>query len=96
MRAMRDKRQIEAMYYLSPLQEGLLFHRVADGEADPYLYERGRKRSVGMRFFGPRSSGRGSIGHYKLCGATSICPFIGTISVVCPSPIGRKPSKRSS
>ncbi|WP_080888220.1 non-ribosomal peptide synthetase [Nitrospira japonica] len=38
---MRDKKQIEAMYYLSPLQEGLLFHRVAEGEADPYWYQYG-------------------------------------------------------
>ncbi|MBS0151276.1 MAG: amino acid adenylation domain-containing protein [Nitrospira sp.] len=38
---MRDKSQIEAMYYLSPLQEGLLFHRVAEGEADPYWYQYG-------------------------------------------------------
>ncbi len=28
--------EIEAMYYLSPLQEGLLFHHVAEGVADPY------------------------------------------------------------
>ncbi len=30
------KNEIEAMYYLSPLQEGLLFHHVAEGVADPY------------------------------------------------------------
>ena len=36
---MRDNHQIEAMYYLSPLQEGLLFHRMADAAADPYLYQ---------------------------------------------------------
>jgi hypothetical protein len=36
---MRDKQQIEAMYYLSPLQQGLLFHRLADAEADPYFYQ---------------------------------------------------------
>lgn len=36
---MRDKHQIEAMYYLSPLQQGLLFHRLADAEADPYFYQ---------------------------------------------------------
>ena len=36
---MRDKQQIEAMYYLSPLQQGLLFHRLADATADPYFYQ---------------------------------------------------------
>ncbi|MGC3975785.1 MAG: condensation domain-containing protein [Nitrospira sp.] len=36
---MSDKQQIEAMYYLSPLQQGLLFHRLADQAADPYLYQ---------------------------------------------------------
>jgi len=34
---MQDKKNIESMYYLSPLQEGLLFHRVAEGETDPYF-----------------------------------------------------------
>lgn len=36
---MRDKPQIEAMYYLSPLQQGLLYHRLADAAADPYFYQ---------------------------------------------------------
>lgn len=36
---MRDNHQIEAMYYLSPLQQGLLFHRLADAAADPYFYQ---------------------------------------------------------
>ena len=34
---MHDRKQIESMYYLSPLQEGLLFHRVAEGATDPYF-----------------------------------------------------------
>ena len=29
---MRNNHQIEAMYYLSPLQQGLLFHRLADAK----------------------------------------------------------------
>jgi amino acid adenylation domain-containing protein len=36
---MRDNQHIEAMYYLSPLQQGLLFHRLADPAADPYFYQ---------------------------------------------------------
>ncbi|WP_447963615.1 amino acid adenylation domain-containing protein [Nitrospira sp. Ecomares 2.1] len=36
---MRDKPDIESMYYLSPLQQGLLFHRIADAGADPYFYQ---------------------------------------------------------
>jgi hypothetical protein len=32
-----DKRDIESIYYLSPLQEGLLFHAVSDAERDPYF-----------------------------------------------------------
>jgi len=36
---MRDKSNIESMYYLSPLQQGLLFHRIADGGEDPYFYQ---------------------------------------------------------
>ncbi|BCA53908.1 hypothetical protein W02_10480 [Nitrospira sp. KM1] len=35
----RDKPRIEAMYYLSPLQQGLLFHRITDAGADPYFYQ---------------------------------------------------------
>ena len=37
MEVMHDRKQIESMYYLSPLQEGLLFHRVAEGATDPYF-----------------------------------------------------------
>jgi hypothetical protein len=36
---MHDKSHIEAMYYLSPLQQGLLFHRLADAASDPYFYQ---------------------------------------------------------
>ena len=36
---MRDKANIESMYYLSPLQEGLLFHRIADADGDPYFFQ---------------------------------------------------------
>ena len=36
---MRDNQHIEAMYYLSPLQQGLLFHRLADPAGDPYFYQ---------------------------------------------------------
>ncbi|MCW5799617.1 MAG: amino acid adenylation domain-containing protein [Nitrospira sp.] len=36
---MPDNQHIEAMYYLSPLQQGLLFHRLADPAADPYFYQ---------------------------------------------------------
>lgn len=36
---MRDKSNIESMYYLSPLQQGLLFHRIADAGEDPYFYQ---------------------------------------------------------
>ncbi|ODT45361.1 MAG: non-ribosomal peptide synthetase, partial [Nitrospira sp. SCN 59-13] len=36
---MPDNQHIEAMYYLSPLQQGLLFHRLSDAAADPYFYQ---------------------------------------------------------
>lgn len=36
---MRDKPDIESMYYLSPLQQGLLFHWIADAGEDPYFYQ---------------------------------------------------------
>jgi amino acid adenylation domain-containing protein len=32
-----DKLDIESIYYLSPLQEGLLFHAVSDADRDPYF-----------------------------------------------------------
>ncbi len=34
---MQNKKDLEAMYYLSPLQHGLLFHAVSDEGADPYF-----------------------------------------------------------
>lgn len=46
---MRDKPQIEAMYYLSPLQQGLLFHCLADASADPYLYQYAYRLSGDLR-----------------------------------------------
>lgn len=36
---MRDKPQIDAMYYLSPLQQGLLYHCLDDAAEDPYFYQ---------------------------------------------------------
>ncbi|MCC2652306.1 MAG: putative Multi-domain non-ribosomal peptide synthetase, partial [Microvirga sp.] len=35
------KKDIESIYYLSPLQEGLLFHHVSEAETDPYFYQYG-------------------------------------------------------
>lgn len=38
---MSKKKDIESIHYLSPLQEGLLFHAVSDAEADPYFTQTG-------------------------------------------------------
>jgi amino acid adenylation domain-containing protein len=38
---MSKKKDIDSIYYLSPLQEGLLFHAVSDAEADPYFTQTG-------------------------------------------------------
>jgi len=38
---MSKKKDIESIYYLSPLQEGLLFHAVSDAAADPYFTQTG-------------------------------------------------------
>ncbi|MFO0777382.1 MAG: amino acid adenylation domain-containing protein [Nitrospira sp.] len=38
---MSKKKDIESIHYLSPLQEGLLFHAVSDGAADPYFTQTG-------------------------------------------------------
>ena len=38
---MSKKKDIESIHYLSPLQEGLLFHAVADAAADPYFTQTG-------------------------------------------------------
>ncbi|CAE6741586.1 non-ribosomal peptide synthetase [Nitrospira defluvii] len=46
---MRDKPQIEAMYYLSPLQQGLLFHCLADAADDPYFYQYAYRLSGDLR-----------------------------------------------
>ena len=36
-----NKKDIEAIYYLSPLQQGLLFHAAYDRETDPYVSQTG-------------------------------------------------------
>jgi amino acid adenylation domain-containing protein len=36
-----NKKDIEAIYYLSPLQQGLLFHAVYERETDPYVSQTG-------------------------------------------------------
>jgi amino acid adenylation domain-containing protein len=36
-----NKKNIEAIYYLSPLQQGLLFHAVYERETDPYVSQTG-------------------------------------------------------
>ncbi|MDF0668419.1 MAG: amino acid adenylation domain-containing protein [Nitrospira sp.] len=38
---MSKKKDIESIHYLSPLQEGLLFHAVSDADADPYFTQTG-------------------------------------------------------
>ncbi len=38
---MSKKKDIESIHYLSPLQEGLLFHAVSDAAADPYFTQTG-------------------------------------------------------
>lgn len=38
---MNKRRDIESINYLSPLQEGLLFHAVSDAAADPYFTQTG-------------------------------------------------------
>src|SRR5688500_14316429 len=38
---MATKQDIEGIHYLSPLQQGLLFHAVAEQAADPYLMQVG-------------------------------------------------------
>ncbi|WP_447980435.1 amino acid adenylation domain-containing protein [Candidatus Nitrospira bockiana] len=38
---MRTQKDVESIYYLSPLQEGLLFHHVSDADADAYFYQYG-------------------------------------------------------
>ena len=38
---MTKKKDIESIHYLSPLQEGLLFHAVSDTAADPYFTQTG-------------------------------------------------------
>ena len=38
---MRHKKDIDAMYYLSPLQHGLLFHSVSEAGVDPYFSQTG-------------------------------------------------------
>ncbi|CUS39185.1 non-ribosomal peptide synthetase [Candidatus Nitrospira nitrificans] len=39
--AMSKRKDIESIHYLSPLQEGLLFHAVSDAAADPYFTQTG-------------------------------------------------------
>ncbi len=38
---MRARQDIEAIYYLSPVQQGLLFHGLNEPGADPYFYQLG-------------------------------------------------------
>ncbi|WP_394842177.1 amino acid adenylation domain-containing protein [Pendulispora brunnea] len=38
---MKTKKDIESIFHLSPLQEGLLFHAIADKAADPYFTQTG-------------------------------------------------------
>lgn len=38
---MSKRKDIESIHYLSPLQEGLLFHAVSDADADPYFTQTG-------------------------------------------------------
>ena len=38
---MSKRKDIESIHYLSPLQEGLLFHAVSDAAADPYFTQTG-------------------------------------------------------
>jgi amino acid adenylation domain-containing protein len=38
---MSKRKDIESIHYLSPLQEGLLFHAVSDATADPYFTQTG-------------------------------------------------------
>src|SRR5262245_42794801 len=38
---MEHKKDIQAIYYLSPLQQGLLFHAVAERSEDPYFVHTG-------------------------------------------------------